>query len=61
VPLPSGDGWIEDGNGKMQMQWTVGNIIPDDIVDILAYEREMRIRVKEASLKKWRKMTLLIN
>jgi len=61
VPLPSGDGWIEDRNGKMQMQWTVGNIIPDDIVDILAYEREMMIRVKEASLKKWRKMTLLIN
>jgi len=31
---------MTDENGTTQVQWTLGNIIPEDIADVLAYEMD---------------------
>lgn len=36
LPSPVGHGWIRDDDGHVSYQWTEGNILPPELIDILA-------------------------
>ncbi len=37
IPSPEGHGWYQD-NGKLNFQWTDGDLMPKELVDVLIDE-----------------------
>jgi hypothetical protein len=40
IPSPIGHGWMEASDSGLAVQWTSGNILPQQLVDILANDAE---------------------
>ena len=47
IPPPSGNGWMTDRAGNLEVEWVAGEVLPQDVAEILAEESVQQCSIDE--------------